>query len=54
MSNRLKLAMLGLIAVAAALAVGSREGAHAQALHAHGGRAAQRTIYPDGGSDGPQ
>jgi hypothetical protein len=53
MNKRITLTVVGLIVVFAALVFSAREGAHAQASRAHGGTAAQHTIYPDGGSDGP-
>jgi hypothetical protein len=51
MSYRLKLAILGLIVVAAAVFFGGRQGASAQPVHQQ--VAAHHTIYPDGGSDPP-
>lgn len=51
MSDRLKLAILALVLVAAAVAFGVRQGASAQPLHQQ--VAEHHTIYPDGGSDGP-
>jgi hypothetical protein len=60
MSQRLRLLALGLLAVAVALAFGLHRGADAQLPHVAKARAPHavapapsRTIYPDGGSDGP-
>ena len=50
----LKLAVLGLLAFAAALVFGSREGATDMPNRGRVKTSAQRvTIYPNGGSDGP-
>ncbi len=52
MSYRHKLVALGLATAAlAALALGVLQGANAQAPHA--AASAHRSIYPNGGTDGP-
>lgn len=56
MSDGLKLAVLGLIALAAAFLFGSRAGAGDSPFRVHSKASTQRVTsvtYPPGGSDGP-